>query len=29
MPEDAFYVSDFITESEEEMLLQKVLTYLT
>lgn len=26
LPEDAFYIADFITEDEEEMLLQKVGT---
>lgn len=27
LPEDAFYISDFITEDEEEALLQKVCMY--
>lgn len=26
LPEDAFYISDFITEDEERWLLQKVRT---
>lgn len=29
LPEDAFYIADFITEDEEEMLLQKVGTECT
>lgn len=28
LPEDGFYIADFITESEEEILTQKVLLRL-
>ncbi|KAJ6152758.1 hypothetical protein N7497_007077 [Penicillium chrysogenum] len=28
LPEDAFYISDFITEDEEDWLLQKLLEYM-